>query len=93
MNNYNAQILDALASLESLRNQLFDNVINVGMHGVLADINEIFEPGDSYMFELEHFDGTDDPSLQALVNLVKNIDYAKEKLLRINNMSMEEVDV
>ena len=93
MTNYIAQISDALANLEAVRNQLFDSVINVGMHGVHSDINDVFDPGDSYMFELEHFDKSDDPSLQTMVNLIKHIDNTTKKLLRINDMSMEEVDV
>lgn len=87
------QVIDALATLDDVRNQLFDSVINVGMHGVHADINEVFEPGDSYVFELAHFDNTNDPSLQTLVNLIKYIDNSAKKILKINNLSIEEVDV
>ncbi len=93
MTSYKEQLIDALANLEAIKIQLFDSVINVGMQGVLSDINEVFEPGDSYMFELEHFDKSSDPSLQTLVNLIKQIDNSSKKLLRINDMCMEEVDV
>ncbi len=93
MTNYREQLIDALANLESVRNQLFDTVINVGMHGVHSDINEVFEEGDSYLFNLEHFDNTKDPNLQTLVNLIKHIDCSSQKLLRINDVSMEDVDV
>ena len=68
-------------------------MINIGMHGIHADINDVFEVGDSYMFELEHFDKSSDRSLQTLVNLIKHIDNSSKKLLRINDMIMEEVDV
>ena len=93
MSNYREQIIDALANLDAVRNQLFDSVINVGMHGIHADINDVFDIGDSYMFDLEHFDKSTDPSLQTLVNLIKHIDNSSKKLLRINDMFMEEVDV
>jgi len=87
------QVIEALATLDDVRTKLFDSVINVGMHGVYADINEVFEPGDSYVFELAHFDNTSDPSLQTLVNLIKHIDYSAKKILKVNNLGMEEVDV
>ena len=90
---YREQLMDALANLEAIRNQLFDSVINVGMHGVHSDINDVFEPGDSYLFELAHFDNSADPNLQTLVNLIKHMDNSSKKLLRTNDMSMEEVDV
>ena len=93
MTTHKEHVIDALAKLDEVRNQLFDSVINVGMHGVHADINEVFEPGDSYAFELAHFDNTSDPSLQTLVNLIKYIDISTKKILRINNLRMEEVDI
>jgi len=92
MTNYNEQLINALANLEAIKNQLFDSVINLGMHGIHADINAIFEPGDSYMFELAHFDDSDDLNLQHLVNLIKQIDNTSQRLLMSNNMTIEEVD-
>jgi|GEM_PF-4940530 len=35
----------------------------------------------------------DDPSLQALVDLMKMIDHTSKKLLRINDLVPESVDV
>lgn len=90
---YSSKLVEALATLESTRTKLFDLVINVGMHGVYADINEVLEEGDSYDFTLDHFDNTNDESVQTLVNLVKYVDYTSRKLMKINEISPEQVDV
>jgi len=91
--DYTTQLMDSIAGLESIRNQLFDHVINVGMHGVYKDIHAVLEPGDSYKFELAHFEDSDDESLQTLVKLLRHVDYAAQKMLKINNLSPEQVDV
>ena len=93
MNNYREYLIDAIANLEDLRIQLFDDVINVGMHGIHSDINDVFESGDAYMFELAHFDKAGDPSLQLLVNLVKQIERTSAKLVQLNGVTSEEVDL
>lgn len=90
---YTDSLMDAVAGLESVKNKLFNHAINVGMQGVYADLNKVFEPGDSYQFELGHFDETDDESLQTLVNLIKHIDHTSQKILKINNLRQEEIDV
>lgn len=91
--NYTTSLVGSITTLESMRNELFDQVINVGMHGTYSDIHEVLESGDSYEFELDHFDDTYDPSLQALVDLMKMIDHTSKKLLRINDLVPESVDV
>jgi len=91
--DYTTHLVDAIAGLESIRNQLFDHVINVGMHGTYSAIHNVLETGDSYRFELDHFDDTGDESLQTLVQLMRHMDYASKKILKINNLAPEEVDV
>lgn len=93
MENYRTSIITSIANLEAIRNKLFDDVINVGMHGIHSDINSVFEPGDAYMFELEHFDKAGDPNLQLLVNLMKQIDRTSSKLLQRNKVAIEDVDL
>jgi len=91
--NYTTQLVGSLSTLESMRNQLFDKVINLGMYGTYSDINDVLEPGDSYQFELDHFDNSDDSSLQALVDLMKMIDLTSKKVLRINDLAPDSVEV
>ena len=91
MDLYRAHLLEAISILQQFGSEFFDSIINVGMHGEFADINDIFEPGDEHIFELEHFDNSRDVNLQELVNFQKTIEALTDRLININAVKEAEI--
>jgi hypothetical protein len=65
--------------------------VNIGMSGDLKGLD--FEDGEDVEFELAHFDSSDDINVQTLVQLYKQIEAAKQKLINLNGVKEEELEV
>ena len=89
MKSYNEIIRETLESLIEVRHQLFEKLINVAMLNELSEINDAFDVGDIYHFELGHFELSSDINVNLLVELIKKIEQTTASISNLNNIDIE----
>lgn len=92
MSLYREKILLAYQALITTHNDITDRIINVGMLGEFAEINEVFKPGDAYSFDLEQFRGTKDTNLNLLLRFFDELENVMNSLANINGITEEELE-
>jgi hypothetical protein len=83
---YHQSLLNAVHALNAARLELFECTLDLAMKGPLKAINDAFEPGDQYIFQLEHLEGTRDGNLEELTFLIKHMDRVLESLINLNDL-------
>lgn len=89
--DYRTSLINAINGLTTSAIQTFTGIVNIGMSGDLKDLE--FEEGEDVDFELAHFDASDDINIQTLVLLYKQIEAAKQKLINLNAVKDDELDL
>ena len=72
--------------------ELLERIINVGMTGQLAEINEVFQKNDIFQFDKEMFWETNDQNLNLLLELHDRLEDTMNSFANINNINQEELD-
>ena len=62
------------------------------MAGDYAEVNTIFEEGDTFKFDLEMFRETEDQNLQKLISFFDELEILMNSLVNINGITDEEID-
>ncbi|SKB77028.1 hypothetical protein SAMN05660776_2903 [Salegentibacter holothuriorum] len=91
MTAYREKIVLTYRHLLSIHEELQTRIINVGMTGEFAQVNTVFEAGDTYQFDLEQFRGTEDINLNKLLNFFDELEKLMNSLANINRISEEEL--
>lgn len=91
MHSYRNYVVSSLRALRDAREILFGQVLNLASSGEMKEIMDSFEFGDSFQFELKHFEDMQDPNIQRLVALIKDIETTYFDLLDENEVDEEEV--
>jgi hypothetical protein len=81
--DYTGTLKEAFETVQDMEQNLFTQIVNVGMYGVYKEIHDVMEPGDDYEFELAMFEGTDDKALNTLLKLIKQVAEAKQQLFEL----------
>lgn len=89
---YRDKIILAYRALLETYEELMDRIINVGMTGEFAEVNETFQVGDSYKFNLLQFRGTKDTNLNLLLKLFDELEEVMNSLANINGITEEELE-
>lgn len=89
---YRKRIIETLCVLSEVRETTFTKIINLATVGEMKDIDNAFETGDSFVFELGHFENMDDINVNKLVQLCKNIESTYFDLMDLNSIEQMEVD-
>lgn len=92
MTVYRQKILLAYNFLEDAHEELFSRLVNVGMTGEMAHINQVFKAGDTFTFHMEQFRGTSDVNLNKLVAFYDLMEILMNSLATINAITEEELD-
>jgi len=69
METYREKLIMTYRELLRFDEELLARIINVGMTGELAEINETFQKYDIFQFDKEMFRGTKDQNLNMLLEL------------------------
>lgn len=96
MTEYRKTIISTYKYLLTVREELLAHSINIAMNGAMKDINESFEIGDTYQFDLEQLKGTNDTNLNMVVNLAEELEklmFSLENLNTITEDDLEESDL
>jgi hypothetical protein len=89
---YRDKILLSYRALEKSHDALTDRIINLGMLGEYAEINDVFEPGDTFQFNMEMFRDSKDENLLLLFRLFDKLEETMNSLANINGITKEELD-
>lgn len=90
MENYKLAISEACTKIVDARHELFSSLIGVAMSGEYKELDEAFEEGDVFNFELEHFSNSKDVNVQKLHELIRKMEETYVSLLNLNGMSEAE---
>ena len=82
-----------IENLISVRHKLFQEALNYAMKNELSFINEVFDVGDVYEFNLRHLDNAKDVNLQLLVDLIKDVQRTTESIANLNKIDLDEFGV
>lgn len=89
---YREKIILAYRALIKMHSKLTDRIINVGMLGEFAEVNAVFQVGETYNFDLEQFRGTNDVNLNLLLKLFDDLEDTMNSLANINGITEDDVD-
>lgn len=92
MKTYREYIIKTLEVLEDSHGQICAELLNLASTGEMEHVMSAFETGDSYEFELAHFESCEDPNIQKLIALLKVIDNSFQAIMKSNNILSEEVN-
>lgn len=88
---YRDKIILTYRQLLETHEELMERIINVGMTGQFAEVNEVFQPGDTFKFDLEMFRDSKDQNLQLLLGLFDELENVMNTLANINGITEEEL--
>jgi len=71
--------------------QLFEATLNLLMTGELREINEVFEIGDDYEFNINHFKMSDDINIKQMCVLIEKLRETVEFLMNVNNIKENDL--
>ena len=92
MNEYRQKILLSYVALAKAHDALTDRIINVGMLGEYAEVNQTFVEGDTFRFDLEMFRDSKDQNLLLLFELFDKLEVTMNSLANINGIKEEELE-
>jgi hypothetical protein len=92
MSAYREKIILSYRVLLKTHEKLQNRIINVGMTGEFAEVNTVFEPGDTYKFDLDQFRGTNDINLNTLLAFFDELENTMNSLANINGITEEELE-
>jgi hypothetical protein len=79
-------------ALQDTHEALMERIINVGMTGKYAEVNEVFQPGDTFKFDVEMFRDSKDQNLQLLFILFDTLEETMNSLANINGITEDELE-
>lgn len=62
------------------------------MTGELKDLNEAFDIGDTYNFDIEQFKGTNDVNLNRLIEFYEELENLMNSMANINAITEEDLE-
>lgn len=93
MKTYREILIDNVKEMIEMQKEIFTQLLNLAMFGELKEINEVFETGDIYEFEIAQFENLSDTNVQKMVHLFKQFEQTIDSLINLNDISAEELDL
>ncbi len=78
--DYQHKVIKAFETLEEVKIELFTSLINVAMAGDYKEVDELLDNEETFSFRESDFDRADDPNVQILLYLVKQMTIAQEEM-------------
>lgn len=88
---YRTTVIESLQLLEDVRNQVLTQIVNIASYGEMKDTLDAFEEGDSYTFDIDQFEDSNDLNIMKLLNLCKSIEIVYESIQNVNAVRTEEL--
>ena len=89
---YRENIVITYQHLLDFHQRLFTRIICVGMSGELKEIQDTFEVGDSYHFEIDQFRDLKDVNVHKLIRFYDQLEEVMNSLANLNGITEEELE-
>ncbi len=83
---YKVSLEESCQAIATARHEIFSTLINVAMSGEYAEIDDLFEVGETVLFDTTYFQHCQDINLQKLLELVHNLEITHDSLTNINGL-------
>ncbi len=91
MTAYRENIISTYKYLISLREDLITHSLNIAMTGELKNMNEAFDIGETYNFDMEQFKGTNDVNLNKIITFYEELENLMNSMANINAIKEEDL--
>ncbi|MEI7525975.1 MAG: hypothetical protein WCJ95_16655, partial [Mariniphaga sp.] len=71
--------------------RLFSSSVYLLLSGELSEIDEVFEVGDEYEFNLNHFKTSNDINVKQMSELIEKLRGTVEFLMNVNNIKENDL--
>ncbi|MEG9329067.1 hypothetical protein V6B16_14065 [Salinimicrobium catena] len=88
---YRDKLILTYRALLETHEELMERIINLGMLGEFAEVNKVFQEGDTFKFDLSMFRDSKDQNLQLLFDLFDRLEETMNSLANINGITEEEL--
>ena len=84
--DYRHCLEEAVQALDEMESKLFTAMVNLGFKGVYAELDGVHEVGEVVHFELAMFEDTGDTNLESLVELIRQVEITKTRMINLNGL-------
>ena len=88
---YRKRLIETINILLESEEQFFSASVYLLLSGELKEIDEVFEVGDVYEFNLNHFKTSDDVNVKQMSELIEKIRGTVEFLMNVNNINDDDL--
>ena len=92
-NLYRKRLIETINILIDSEGQLFNVSVHLLMSGELKEVDEVFEVGDVYEFNLNYFKTSDDINVKQMAVLIEQLRGTVEFLMNVNNIKENDLIV
>ena len=92
LKTYKELIIQTINTLIECDNQIFTEGLNILMNNELKEIDEVFEEGDIYEFNINHLENSADTNVQLILKTIKKIRQSINSLQNLNLIKDEEIE-
>lgn len=89
---YRKDIIDTINTLVECDAMVFTIGLNLLMNNELKEIDEVFEEGDIYEFNINHLESSTDTNVQLIAKTIKEIRNTINSLQNLNLIKEEEIE-
>lgn len=93
MESNKEKIVEVIANLVEVRDNIFTQIVNLAMSGEMQSIEGSFDFGESYNFKLAHFEDVEDINVKKLVSLCKKSEETIFSIMNLNGITENEVEL
>lgn len=90
--NYKASIIDTIKQLATIRSNLFDSIVEIGMQGELKEWNDSVPVGEEHFLSKELFEACVDINIQLVLSLRNKVEETLESIMNLNGFTIEGED-
>ena len=88
---YRKRLIETINIILESEEQFFSASVYLLLSGELKEIDEVFEVGDVYEFNLNHFKTSDDVNVKQMSELIEKIRGTVEFLMNVNNINDDDL--
>ncbi|MBZ9632536.1 hypothetical protein LB465_17285 [Salegentibacter sp. LM13S] len=91
MDYYRANLINTYKHLIKARNDLMTQAINLAMTGELKHIDEAFDVGETFHFDIDQLKGSNDVNLNMIITHYEDLENMMESLANLNAITEEDL--
>lgn len=85
--DYKEALTESCMAIATARQEIFSALINVAMCGEYAEIDDLFDIGETVLFDTTYFQHCQDSNLKKLLELVYTLEQTHDTLTNINGLN------